>query len=51
MQDLQQALTTDDLAHIEAQQAKLKPLSDAFAASIMNQSVKTNMAGTSATDW
>ncbi|WP_201603562.1 Fe-S protein assembly chaperone HscA [Psychrobacter submarinus] len=51
MQALQEALAHDDLANIEAQQAKLKPLSDAFAASIMNQSVKTSMAGTSAKDW
>lgn len=51
MQALQKALAHDDLANIEAQQAKLKPLSDAFAASIMNQSVKTSMAGTSAKDW
>ncbi len=51
MQDLQSALASDDLADIEAKQAKLKPLSDAFAASIMNQSVKTSMAGTSAQDW
>lgn len=51
MQALQVALSSDNLAEIEAQQAKLKPLSDAFAASIMNQSVKTSMAGTSAKDW
>ncbi len=51
MQALQAALTTNDLIAIEAQQAKLKPISDAFAASIMNQSVKTSMAGTSAKDW
>ncbi|WP_298736424.1 Fe-S protein assembly chaperone HscA [uncultured Psychrobacter sp.] len=51
MQALQEALAHDDLANIEAQQAKLEPLSDAFAASIMNQSVKTSMAGTSAKDW
>jgi len=51
MQALQEALAHNDLANIEAQQAKLKPLSDAFAASIMNQSVKTSMAGTSAKDW
>ena len=51
MQDLQSALSTDDLAIIEAKQAKLKPHSDAFAARIMNQSVKASMAGTSAQDW
>ncbi len=51
MQALQLALTSDNLADIEAQQAKLKPFSDAFAAIIMNQSVKTSMAGTSAKDW
>ena len=51
MQGLQAALSTDDLATIEAKQAKLKPHSDAFAARIMNQSVKASMAGTSAQDW
>ncbi|MBR5494504.1 MAG: Fe-S protein assembly chaperone HscA [Psychrobacter sp.] len=51
MQDLQSALNTNDLAIIEAKQAKLKPHSDAFAARIMNQSVKASMAGTSAQDW
>ena len=51
MQGLQAALNTDDLATIEAKQAKLKPHSDAFAARIMNQSVKASMAGTSAQDW
>ena len=51
MQGLQTALSTDDLAIIEAKQAKLKPHSDAFAARIMNQSVKASMAGTSAQDW
>ena len=51
MQGLQAALSTDDLAIIEAKQAKLKPHSDAFAARIMNQSVKASMAGTSAQDW
>ncbi|WP_298908432.1 Fe-S protein assembly chaperone HscA [uncultured Psychrobacter sp.] len=51
MQDLQSALNTNDLAIIEAKQAQLKPHSDAFAARIMNQSVKASMAGTSAQDW
>ena len=51
MQGLQAALSTDDLAIIEAKQVKLKPHSDAFAARIMNQSVKASMAGTSAQDW
>ena len=51
MQDLQSALNTNDLAIIEAKQAKLKPHSDAFAARIMNQSVKASMSGTSAQDW
>ena len=51
IQALQAALTTDDLALIEAKQAQLKPHSDAFAARIMNQSVKASMAGTSAQDW
>ena len=51
IQVLKTALSTNDLAHIEAQQAQLKPHSDAFAARIMNQSVKTSMAGTSAKDW
>lgn len=51
MQDLQSALATDNLELIEAKQLALKPHSDAFAALIMNQSVKTSMAGTSAQDW
>ncbi|WP_348549655.1 Fe-S protein assembly chaperone HscA [Psychrobacter sp. KFRI-CH2-11] len=51
IQALQTALNTDDLTLIEAEQAKLKPHSDAFAARIMNQSVKASMAGTSAQDW
>ena len=51
MQDLQAALATDDLDLIEEKQLALKPHSDAFAALIMNQSVKTSMAGTSAQDW
>ncbi len=51
MQEMQTALTTDDLALIETQKSKLKPHSDSFAALIMNQSVKTSMAGTSAKDW
>ena len=51
MQEMQTALNTDDLTLIEAKQALLKPHSDAFAARIMNQSVKTSMAGTSAQDW
>ncbi|MCG3878738.1 Fe-S protein assembly chaperone HscA [Psychrobacter sp. Ps6] len=51
IQALRNSLSTDDLTLIEAQQAQLKPHSDAFAARIMNQSVKTSMAGTSAQDW
>ncbi|WP_372843598.1 Fe-S protein assembly chaperone HscA [Psychrobacter sp.] len=51
MQDLQAALDTNDLTLIDAKKAALKPHSDAFAALIMNQSVKTSMAGTSAQDW
>ena len=51
IQALRSALSTNDLALIEAQQAQLKPHSDAFAARIMNQSVQTSMAGTSAQDW
>ena len=51
MKDLQAALDTDDLALIDVKKLALKPHSDAFAALIMNQSVKTSMAGTSAQDW
>jgi molecular chaperone HscA len=51
MQKMQTVLSGNDLPLIEAEQAKLKPHSDAFAALIMNQSVKTSMAGTSAQDW
>lgn len=48
---LEVALSTNDLAHIDAHKAQLKPLSDDFASRIMNQSVKISMAGTSAKDW
>ena len=41
IQALQTALSTDDLSVIETKQAQLKPHSDAFAARIMNQSVKS----------
>ena len=51
MQELHNALEKGDLSAIESAQANLKPHSDAFAALIMNQSVKTSMAGTSAQDW
>ncbi|WP_333614563.1 Fe-S protein assembly chaperone HscA [Psychrobacter sp.] len=51
IQALQTALSTDDLTVIESAQGKLKPHSDAFAARIMNQSVKASMSGTSAQDW
>ena len=51
MQALQASLGTDDLSDIDSQKAQLKPHSDAFAARIMNQSVKASMAGTSAQDW
>lgn len=51
IQDLRTALSSNDLTLIEAKQAQLKPHSDAFAARIMNQSVKTSMAGTNAQDW
>ncbi len=51
MQHLQAALDTDDLTLIDVKKLALKPHSDAFAALIMNQSVKTSMAGTSAQDW
>ena len=51
MQEMQTALGSNDLALIETKQAELKPLSNAFAARIMDRSVKTSMAGTSAQDW
>ena len=51
MQALQTSLTADDLSAIDSQKAQLKPHSDAFAARIMNQSVKASMEGTSAQDW
>ena len=51
IQAVQDSLNTDDLATIETKQAELKPHSDAFAARIMNQSVKASMSGTSAQDW
>ena len=51
MQEMQAVLATSDSALIDVQKGKLKPLSDNFAARIMNQSVKTSMAGTKAQDW
>ena len=51
MQAMQTSLSTNDLSVIDSQKAQLKPHSDAFAARIMNQSVKASMAGTSAQDW
>ncbi|WP_201536003.1 Fe-S protein assembly chaperone HscA [Psychrobacter ciconiae] len=51
MEALQKALATDNLRDIDAEQANLKPSSDAFAAKIMNQSVQSSLAGTSAQDW
>ena len=51
MQEMHTALSTNDLALIDAQKGKLKPHSDNFAARIMNQCVKTSMAGTKAQDW
>ncbi len=38
-------------ANVEQQQAKLKPLSDTFAARIMDQSVQQSLAGTSTETW
>jgi molecular chaperone HscA len=51
MKEMQTALDSNDSTLIEAQQAQLKPHSDAFAARIMNQSVQTSMAGTNTQDW
>lgn len=62
MQDLTQALqqdtSTEDEAELQAikdevelKQAKLKPLSDTFAARIMDQSVQQSLAGTSTDNW
>ncbi|TXD98207.1 Fe-S protein assembly chaperone HscA [Psychrobacter frigidicola] len=51
MEQMQVAISSNNLTVIDAQKAKLKPSSDAFAARIMDQSVKTSMAGTSAQDW
>ena len=51
MQKMQEVLATNDSTLIDAQRSKLKPHSDTFAARIMNQSVKTSMAGTKAQDW
>ncbi|GAA0320745.1 Fe-S protein assembly chaperone HscA [Psychrobacter aestuarii] len=51
MSALQAAIDAEQLTDIERLQANLKPHSDAFAARIMNQSVKQSMAGTSAADW
>ncbi|WP_199507091.1 MULTISPECIES: Fe-S protein assembly chaperone HscA [unclassified Psychrobacter] len=51
MNVLQGAINNNELTIIEDLQTKLKPHSDAFAAKIMNQSVKQSMAGTNANDW
>lgn len=48
---LQAALATDNVTDIDDKLASLKPFSDAFAAKIMNQSVQSSLAGTSAQDW
>lgn len=45
------SLDSADQAEIEQAQAALKPGSDAFAARIMDQSVKTTMAGTKTDQW
>ena len=45
------SLESADQAEIEQAQAALKPGSDAFAARIMDQSVKTTMAGTKTDQW
>lgn len=51
MSALQDALAFDNVSDIDQKQASLKPFSDAFAAKIMNQSVQSSLAGTSAKDW
>lgn len=62
MQSLDEALKQDTAAkqeaalqaikaNVEQQQAKLKPLSDTFAARIMDQSVQQSFAGTSTETW
>lgn len=55
---LQQDITSEDpavrqaiKAEVENKQAQLKPLSDAFAARIMDQSVQQSLAGTSTDTW
>lgn len=55
---LEQDISSDDQAVLQAikadvenKQAKLKPLSDAFAARIMDQSVQQSLAGTSTETW
>lgn len=51
MQSVKVAISADEREPISHAQAQLKPLSDDFAARIMDQSVKTTMAGTKAQDW
>lgn len=55
---LQQDITSEDpavlqaiKAEVENKQAQLKPLSDAFAARIMDQSVQQSLSGTSTDTW
>ncbi|SUD90427.1 Fe-S protein assembly chaperone HscA [Psychrobacter phenylpyruvicus] len=55
---LQQDITSEDpavlqaiKAEVESKQAQLKPLSDSFAARIMDQSVQQSLAGTSTDTW
>lgn len=51
IQTVKASLNSDDQGQIEEAQAALKPGSDAFAARIMDLSVKATMAGTKAKDW
>lgn len=51
MDKVKVAISHDERDDIDQAQTTLKPLSDEFAARIMDQSVKTTMAGTKAEDW
>lgn len=51
IQELRQALNSDDKKVIDTANSRLKPLSDHFAAVIMDQNVKSALTGTNTSDW
>ncbi|MDO5768324.1 MAG: Fe-S protein assembly chaperone HscA [Psychrobacter sp.] len=51
MEVMRAAIESNDRSQIESAKAQLKPISDLFAARIMDQSIKSTMAGTKTEDW